>query len=126
MPGVALIQVLVPALIKRQFAQRVALALGVYSASLMAGGGLAALVSPLAGHFGHWQAGLGIWLAPALVALVLWGLLPLPAVPGTAGEPAMRPWRNRRAWLLALYFRPRQLWLYEHGGVAFAYYLQMG
>ena len=39
--GIALIQALVPALIKRQFQHRVALALGVYSASLMAGGGLA-------------------------------------------------------------------------------------
>ncbi len=45
--GVALIQALVPALIKRQFQGQVALALGVYSASLMGGGGLAALLSPV-------------------------------------------------------------------------------
>jgi MFS transporter, CP family, cyanate transporter len=44
--GVALIQALVPAMIKRQFHQRVPLAMGVYSASLMGGGGLAALLSP--------------------------------------------------------------------------------
>ena len=124
--GVALIQVLVPALIKRQFAQRVALALGVYSASLMAGGGLAALVSPLvAGHFGHWQAGLGIWLAPALVALVLWGLLPFASGARTAGEPAMRPWRNRRAWLLALYFGLVNCGYMSMVAWLPAYYLQM-
>ena len=126
--GVALIQVLVPALIKRQFTQRVALALGVYSASLMAGGGLAALVSPrVAGHFGHWQAGLGIWLVPAVVALVLWGALPFASPARTAGEPVtMRPWRKRRAWLLALYvglvncgYMSMVAWLP-------AYYLQMG
>ncbi|MGH8360528.1 MAG: MFS transporter, partial [Pseudomonas sp.] len=70
--GVALIQALVPAMIKRQFHQRVPLAMGVYSASLMGGGGLAALLSPLvAGHFQQWQAGLGIWLLPALGALLL-------------------------------------------------------
>lgn len=125
--GVALIQVLVPALIKRQFAQRVALALGVYSASLMAGGGLAALVSPLvAGHFGHWQAGLGIWLVPALVALVLWGLLPFASGAGTAGEPAIRPWRNRRAWLLALYFGLVNCGYMSMVAWLPAYYLQMG
>lgn len=125
--GVALIQVLVPALIKRQFAQRVALALGVYSASLMAGGGLAALVSPLvAGHFGHWQAGLGIWLLPALVALVLWGLLPFASGAGTAGEPAIRPWRNRRAWLLALYFGLVNCGYMSMVAWLPAYYLQMG
>ena len=125
--GVALIQVLVPALIKRQFAQRVALALGVYSASLMAGGGLAALVSPLvAGHFGYWQAGLGIWLVPALVALVLWGLLPFASGAGTAGEPALRPWRNRRAWLLALYFGLVNCGYMSMVAWLPAYYLQMG
>lgn len=103
--GVALIQALVPALIKRQFQHRVAPALGVYSASLMAGGGLAALVSPLvAGHFNHWQSGLGIWLVPALVALTMWWLLPLGEAARRVDGPAMRPWHNRRAWLLALYF----------------------
>ena len=126
--GVALIQVLVPALIKRQFTQRVALALGVYSASLMAGGGLAALVSPLvAGHFGHWQAGLGIWLVPALVALVLWGLLPFASGARKAGEPVtMRPWRNRRAWLLALYFGLVNCGYMSMVAWLPAYYLQMG
>ena len=75
--GVALIQALVPAMIKRQFHQRVPLAMGVYSASLMGGGGLAALLSPLvASHFQNWQAGLGIWLLPALGALLLWAWLP--------------------------------------------------
>ena len=107
--GVALIQVLVPALVKQRFAHRVALALGVYSASLMAGGGLAALISPVvAGHFNHWQSGLGIWLAPA-VALLMWWWSPLT---GTATDglvtpvdhSPIRPLRSRRAWLLALYF----------------------
>lgn len=125
--GVAMIQVLVPALIKRQFAQRVALALGVYSASLMAGGGLAALVSPLvAGHFGHWQAGLGIWLVPALIALVLWGLLPFASGARTAGEPAIRPWHSRRAWLLALYFGLVNCGYMSMVAWLPAYYLQMG
>lgn len=126
--GVALIQVLVPALIKRQFTQRVALALGVYSASLMAGGGLAALVSPrVAGHFGHWQTGLGIWLVPAVVALVLWGALPFASPARTAGEPVtMRPWRKRRAWLLALYFGLVNCGYMSMVAWLPAYYLQMG
>lgn len=82
--GVALIQALVPALIKRQFQHRVALALGVYSASLMAGGGLAALLSPfIAGHFSHWQAGLG-WGSGWSRRLWHWwrgGCCPLPVLP---------------------------------------------
>ncbi|BAN48952.1 CynX/NimT family MFS transporter [Metapseudomonas resinovorans] len=103
--GVALIQVLLPGVIKRRFEGRVALAMGVYSASLMGGGGLAALFSPLlAHHFQHWQVGLGLWLVPALLALLLWLARPLPspapAVPGRATGLL----RQRRAWLLAVYF----------------------
>lgn len=103
--GVALIQALVPAMIKREFHRRVPAAMGVYSAALMAGGGLAALFSPLvATHFQHWQAGLGIWLLPALGALLLWAWLPLGAPRNRQPTPAFKGLRNRRAWLLALYF----------------------
>lgn len=94
----------------------------------MAGGGLAALVSPrVAGHFGHWQAGLGIWLVPAVVALVLWGALPFASPARTAGEPVtMRPWRKRRAWLLALYFGLVNCGYMSMVAWLPAYYLQMG
>ena len=80
-------------------------AMGVYSASLMAGGGLAALLSPVvATHFQQWQAGLGVWLLPALGALLLWAWLPLGAPRNPHMAPAFKGLRNRRAWLLALYF----------------------
>jgi len=104
--GVALIQVLVPGLVKRQFAGRVALAMGFYSAALMGGGGLAALFSPrLASHFGHWQAGLLVWMLPALLAMLLWLKMPWRAAqPLAAGQSVQAFMRNRRAWLLALYF----------------------
>ena len=44
--GVAIIQGLAPGIIKRWFPQRVPFTLGLYSASLMAGGGMAATLSP--------------------------------------------------------------------------------
>ena len=126
--GVALIQALVPALIKRQFQQRVALAMGVYSASLMGGGGLAALLSPVvATHFAHWQAGLGIWLLPALAALLLWLCVPLGAkrlLHTTA--PTAKLWGNRRAWLLALYFGLANCGYMSMVAWLPAYYLQQG
>ncbi|BCG24365.1 MFS transporter [Pseudomonas tohonis] len=103
--GVALIQALVPAVIKRQFAGRVALAMGLYSASLMSGGGLSALLSPvLASHFGHWQAGLGFWLVPAALALLLWLRLPLARADSPRASAGPGLLGDRRAWLLALYF----------------------
>lgn len=103
--GVALIQALVPAMIKREFHHRVPVAMGVYSASLMAGGGLAALLSPVvATHFQQWQAGLGVWLLPAIAALLLWGFVPLGAARSATVIPTFKGLRNRRAWLLAVYF----------------------
>ncbi|UOP13304.1 CynX/NimT family MFS transporter [Pseudomonas palleroniana] len=103
--GVALIQALVPAMIKREFHHRVPVAMGVYSASLMAGGGLAALLSPVvATHFQQWQAGLGVWLLPAIAALLLWGFVPLGAARSATVTPTFKGLRNRRAWLLAVYF----------------------
>ncbi|AZD58249.1 Cyanate transport protein CynX [Pseudomonas chlororaphis subsp. aurantiaca] len=125
--GVALIQALVPALIKRQFQQRVALAMGIYSASLMGGGGLAALLSPhVATHFAHWQAGLGVWLLPALAALLLWWLLPFAGPGQRLNAPAISLWRNRRAWLLALYFGLINCGYMSMVAWLPAYYLQLG
>lgn len=125
--GVALIQALVPALIKRQFQQRVALAMGIYSASLMGGGGLAALLSPqVATHFAHWQAGLGVWLLPALAALLLWWLLPFAGPRQRLDAPSINLWRNRRAWLLALYFGLVNCGYMSMVAWLPAYYLQLG
>ena len=125
--GVALIQALVPGLIKQQFQQRVALAMGVYSASLMGGGGLAALFSPwVANHFGQWQAGLGVWLIPAALALLLWWRLPFSARPkGSTASPDTF-WHNRRAWLLALYFGLVNCGYMSMVAWLPAYYLQLG
>ena len=126
--GVALIQALVPALIKRRFAGRVALAMGVYSASLMGGGGFAALLSPhLASHFSHWQAGLGVWLLPALAALMLWLCVPASGAHNASvatSDEAL--WRQRRAWMLALYFGLINCGYMSMVAWLPAYYLQLG
>ncbi|MGE8498022.1 MAG: cyanate transporter [Pseudomonas sp.] len=104
--GIALIQVLVPGLIKRRFSAHVALFMGLYSAALMGGGGLAALLSPhLASAAGHWQVGLWVWGLPALATLLVWLKMPWQAAHVRAPRQGLSRFvRNRRAWLLALYF----------------------
>lgn len=103
--GVAIIQGVVPGMIKRWFPQRVPMALGLYSASLMAGGGIAATLSPRIAHVADWHVGLGVWALPALAGLVLW----MTARPRETAQTAQRGpvpnfFGNRRAWLLAVYF----------------------
>jgi len=102
--SIAVIQALAPGVVKRWYPARVPIAMGVYSASLMAGGGLAAILSPLvARHYGSWQAGLGVWAIPAILAVLLWWSRPVKKE-DAGGSGAANFFGNRRAWLLAGYF----------------------
>ncbi|AZF04299.1 cyanate transporter [Pseudomonas sp. R5-89-07] len=105
--GIALIQALMPALIKSRFRDNVSLFMGLYVTAIMAGAALAASFSPFVQvHTGSWRVGLAIWSALALLALVFWyaqrtALAPLPPVDS---DPQASFFGNRRAWLLALFF----------------------
>ncbi|WP_317658423.1 CynX/NimT family MFS transporter [Pseudomonas sp. KU43P] len=129
--GVAVVQGMMPGLVNRWFPNRLAAAMGLYSAALMSGGGMAAVLGPhISGHFGHWQAGLGLWAIPALLAILAWAVLrPRHAAPKLAGAGGGHWFGTRRAWLLALYFglinggyTSMVAWLpayhLEHGGTA--------
>ncbi|CAG9244085.1 Cyanate transport protein CynX [Paraburkholderia unamae] len=120
--GVAAIQALLPAVMKQRFAARVPLAMGLFSASIMGGGGLGASLSPWVARIGgSWHAGLAVWALPALGALAVWGALnggfngtrratpaeaALPTAPNAPASqrPAVPVWRKRRAWTLGLHF----------------------
>ncbi|MFM0199355.1 cyanate transporter [Paraburkholderia fungorum] len=109
--GVAAIQALLPAVMKQRFPARVPLAMGVFSASIMGGGGLGARLSPwVSAALGSWHAGLAVWALPAVAALLCWLRLnrgpshgPV-AQPASADTMAFSLWRKRRAWTLGLYF----------------------
>lgn len=129
--GVAVVQGMMPGLVNRWFPGRLAATMGLYSAALMSGGGLAAVLGPhISGYFGHWQAGLGIWAAPALLGLLAWAVLrPRQDTPTLASGGGGHWFGNRRAWLLAVYFglinggyTSMVAWLpayhLEHGGTA--------
>ncbi|WP_244212508.1 MFS transporter [Shewanella livingstonensis] len=96
--GIAIVQAILPALVKRWYPQRVPLAMGGNSASLMAGGGIAATINPLvANHQGHWQSGLGIWLIPVFIALLLWSTRPSENLSVIDKSVNMNFFANRRA-----------------------------
>ncbi|WP_322092728.1 cyanate transporter [Paraburkholderia bannensis] len=112
--GVAAIQALLPAVMKQRFAHRVPLAMGLFSASIMGGGGLGASLSPLAARLaGTWHLALAVWGVPALLAMVLWCWLnyggakasaTTAATQGHAHHAAVPVWKKRRAWTLGLHF----------------------
>lgn len=79
--------------------------MGLYSAALMSGGGLAAVLGPhISGYFGHWQVGLGVWAIPAVLAVLAWAVLrPRQEAAKLAGAAGGHWFGTRRAWSLALY-----------------------
>ncbi|WP_434569623.1 cyanate transporter [Pseudomonas sp. Z3-8] len=105
--GIALIQAVMPALIKARFADSVSLLMGLYVTSIMGGAALAASFSPFVlAQTGSWRIGLAIWALLALVALGCWwvqrwSVTPLPQA---ASQRHQAFFGNARAWLLAIFF----------------------
>ncbi|RON60819.1 cyanate transporter [Pseudomonas fluorescens] len=104
--GIALIQALMPTLIKSRFPDNVALCMGLYVTSIMGGAAIAASFAPLVmGQTGSWRLGLASWAALALLALVFWWLQRRQSpnvATGVAKKEAF--FTHSRAWLLAIFF----------------------
>ncbi|MFI6769594.1 CynX/NimT family MFS transporter [Streptomyces sp. NPDC050355] len=118
--GIAVANVLLPGLIKRDFPSRAGLMTGLYSMSLFGGAALAAGVTvPVQQAAGlNWQATLACWGALAVLALVCW----LPQVrsrtrvPRDAAREAAHPvrglWRDPLAWQVTGYMGLQSLSYY--------------
>ncbi|WP_049312245.1 MFS transporter, partial [Pseudomonas aeruginosa] len=70
--GIALIQALMPALIKARFGARTPLCMGLYVTAIMAGAALSASAAPTLAEHAGWRLGLGAWAALAALALLAW------------------------------------------------------
>ncbi|MFW0758773.1 CynX/NimT family MFS transporter [Pseudomonas sp. H11T01] len=72
--SIGVIGVLLPGIVKRDFAKHAGTMTGVYTMALCLGAAMAAGATvPLSQHFeGSWAMGLGFWILPALVAAVFW------------------------------------------------------
>ncbi|MFE3326193.1 CynX/NimT family MFS transporter [Streptomyces sp. NPDC059176] len=115
--GIAVSNVLMPVIVKRYFPDRIGSVTGLYSMALSLGTALAAAVSvPMTTALGgSWRAGLGVWAALAVAAVLPWTLL---VRERAAGAPAPAPHtapasvrtdvppitRSRTAWALACFF----------------------
>src|SRR5699024_8773895 len=75
--GGAVGNVILPPLVKLHFPNRVGTVSALYTASIMAGGSLSAMITvPVANAAGGWRAGLMIWAVTAAATMLPWlGLL---------------------------------------------------
>ncbi|WP_238180164.1 MFS transporter [Methylobacterium haplocladii] len=104
--GIGLAGVLLPALVKRDFARQAGRATGLYTMALCIGAGAGTgLTVPFEQALGQgWAAALAVWSLPALVAVFAWA----PFVgrrPSAGASPPTRPapslWREPLAWQVA-------------------------
>ncbi|ROL88900.1 CynX/NimT family MFS transporter [Pseudomonas protegens] len=104
--SIGVIGVLLPGIVKRDFARHAGSMTGVYTMALCLGAAMAAGATvPLSHHFDDsWAMGLGFWVVPALMAALFW--LPQVGQKHGAHHVAFRVrglLRDRLAWQVTLY-----------------------
>lgn len=100
--GIAMVQALMPAWLKRHHPQRAGSLMGLFTTGIMGGAVLAAAGAAPAAELGGWRLVLGAAAIPALLGLLAW-LAYAGAQTRSAHVPAL-PYRNARAWMLLAFF----------------------
>jgi CP family cyanate transporter-like MFS transporter len=105
--GIALLHIIIPELTKHQYRNRLGLVTGLWSAALMGGAALGAVLTPmLADALPERYYALAAWSIFAILTLLVW-LLPQNQVP-TADIPPrhllLKAFKYPRAWFLGGYF----------------------
>jgi MFS transporter, CP family, cyanate transporter len=118
--GIAIGGVLLPALVKARFPDRIGPVTGLYTCGLIGGALIAAAgTEPLRGAFDlSWPPVLALWAVPAVAALLVW--LPVArgsasnprGSPAAAGGPGRSPWRSGTAWLATAFMGGQSLLYY--------------
>ena len=116
--AIAISNVLLPALIKRDFPRHIGLMTGLYSTLIGVGGAIADGVSiPLAqGANLGWAGSLAFWALPAALTALIW--LPLlrshtqPAATQASGVAGRRLWRSPLAWQITFFMGLQSLAFY--------------
>jgi CP family cyanate transporter-like MFS transporter len=115
--GIAVINVLIPAVIKESFPARLGMMTGIYTAALQGGGALgSAATPPLETLCGGWRPALGSWAVLAVAALILWllasrgGSRPPERADGPVARRSLL--RNRLAWTVTLFFGTQAMLAY--------------
>jgi CP family cyanate transporter-like MFS transporter len=113
--GIAVVNVLMPSVIKRRFDDPGPM-MGIFTASLSISAAFAAaLTVPLEHALGSWRWALALWAVPALVAAVVWA----PEARRSGSEPSSGTGapvglrRDRVAWLVTFTFAMQSLLFYS-------------
>ncbi|GAA1842522.1 CynX/NimT family MFS transporter [Actinomadura bangladeshensis] len=115
--GIALGNVLMPAVIKRVFPSRVGSLTGLAMMLMATSGAVAAGLAVPLDEAGGWRLALAVWAVPSLVAALVWGPLALrgrraPTAPVTSPRGEGSLLRSRVAWYVAVFMGLTSLMFY--------------
>lgn len=107
--AIAIGNVLVPALTRRDYRAQISRATGIYAACISIGAAVAAAVAVPLSNLVGWRGALGVWALPALIVAILW--LPRTRTAEPSETPAttgplsisMSVWRQPTAWLVTAF-----------------------
>ncbi|NKI98787.1 MFS transporter [Novosphingobium sp. SG707] len=103
--GIAMVQALMPAVIRLQAGRRTAGLMGLYSTAIMGGALISGMAGPWLAQAWGWPMALGLWAVPALAGLLMWrGAAGLIVAVPMATKDHFPLHRSRRAWLLLAFF----------------------
>ncbi|KAA9148128.1 MFS transporter [Amycolatopsis acidicola] len=120
--AIAVANVLLPGLVKREFPHRIGVMTGLATMLMSAGPGIAsAATAPMQHLFGgSWQAALGAWAVPAVVAALLWvavvwrcGTGKVEVTTGSAHLPLTAVLREPTAWKITVFMGVQSLLAYS-------------
>ena len=100
--GIAMIQALMPAWLKRNHPERAGSLMGLFTTGIMGGAVIAAASAAPAAAIGGWRLVLGVALIPALLALIAW--IRYAGGRQRTADRVILPYRNTRAWYLLAFF----------------------
>ncbi|OLS47140.1 MFS transporter [Rhodovulum sulfidophilum] len=102
--GIAMVQALLPIVIRHRAGASAAGLMGLYSTAIMAGAFLSGTFSPWIAQASDWQPALGIWAVPALLGCLIWWRVTDPRASVPEDRPHFPVSRAPRAWLLLAFF----------------------
>lgn len=126
--GIGICNVVLPSLIKRDFAHRSGLMTGVYSMTLSGGAAAAAALAVPINHAvgGDWRMALASWGAFALAAMLVW----VPQLRRVhrieLGTERVSLWRNRIAWAITVFMGTQSIIFFTFAAWLPAYLIDRG
>lgn len=101
--GIAMIQTLMPAYIKRIKPEQSSTLMALFTTGIMAGAAMASAVSSPLEHMLGWQMALSFMTLPAVIAIILCTVA-MPSIERQDNQAVPLPYQCKNAWLLMLFF----------------------